>query len=211
VNNRIRQQLRELRIDPDTTVGVDLEADQADTTGARGFVSRHKLMIVVATTTCTLSALVVMALVLIAHSYTTTTQANQSSEPIVSHMAFAGLQLDIAPPRYQSISTDGTTPSLQWVLVTMNVGNVSDGVVSIEAGDLNLVDSHGALFAPLWREPGGGLSDGFAAPKHTIFALAPGGTAEVTLVFTIRETGRYLLRYLGPRADSVSEIPLVIR
>ena len=189
MNDRIRQQLRELRIDPDA-------AFQGSSSASKGRLSNHKLLIVVVlgVTVCMLLCLGVVLIALAraggggsTPSSTATTQASVS-----------GLALTIRGPRYRTQTADFGGPSVQWETFDVEATNDTNTVVVLAAGDVNLVDSRGALFAPIWREPGGAARDGFAEPSHTLLALDPGGQTQLALVFTVRGPGPYTLRFLHP-------------
>lgn len=188
MNDRVRQQLRELRIDPDAAFQAPSSVPSR--------LSNHKLLLVVVLGVA-VSTVLCLCVVLIA-VMTSGRNGPAASQAATTQASVSGLALTIRSPRFRALSAEVGAPAVQWETLDLDARNDTDAVVVLAAGDLHLVDSRGALFAPTWREPDGAVRDGFAEPSRTLFALDAGGQTHVSLLFIVRGDGPYALRFARP-------------
>jgi hypothetical protein len=77
----------------------------------------------------------------------------------------------------------------------------------LRAGDLLLVDGHGALFPPSWHTTDGNSVDGLADPNHVFLAVDPNADVTLDLQFLVLSDGPFRLRYPGQGEHVESELP----
>src|SRR5689334_10977230 len=106
MNERVRRELRALRIDPDSAFQLEAGVGVARREGP--WIRRTWVLLPgVLGLVC---LLVVGSLVLALRFVGSQGHASAPQGRIVTHMSFAGLEADIAEPMYRSLATDGTTP-----------------------------------------------------------------------------------------------------
>jgi hypothetical protein len=156
----VRRQLHDLQIDPD---GVSRPR--------RGTVSRlhawcraHTQAVLLGGTGILVLLTTIVAALLVSATIAQPQGGMQTaSQSTSTSVSLGDLTVQMTAPSYQRF------PMGQAVLVLhLDVQNTSDTQVALLASDLLLVDSHGSLFPPSWRDTDGTSHDGLANLNHTL-------------------------------------------
>jgi len=200
LNQLVRRQLHELRIDPDRVLpgppprrGV-FRPDAWCRRHARGLLMAGVVAIAV--------LLVLGAIWVVSATLAPLSKAPQSGAPVSSVSVTVGeTNVQVGAPSFRRLALGQAL-----VILHLDVHNPTTSRLVLRSGDLLLVDRHGALFAPTWRDADGSSHDGLADPSHTLVGLDGGADVQVEVPFVVFGDGPFTLRY--QRADGQAETPL---
>jgi hypothetical protein len=201
LNPRLRQQLHELRIDPDTVLaGV---APQPRSRRLRTWLAARGDGFVLAVGAAGCFAVLVVLVVLLTLPLTHTTPTPQTSPNSASTtVTLDDVTLQLSSPAYQRFTYGQGVLSLH-----LQVRNTSDAPTQLRAGALVLADSRGALFPVSWRDASGGSVDGFTDPRHVLVGLDPGAEVDLDVPFLTFGDGPFALRYQHQGEEQTAPLP----
>jgi hypothetical protein len=196
----LRHQLQDLRIDPDTVSEVHHApapnrfktwfADHQDATLTVGLGIGVLVVIF---------GVVVGVALLLGETSTPARNAPQTTQTSVTS---GNMTVPMTGPTYRYIA-----PGQASLTLHMNLHNPTDAQLQLRAGDLMLVDPHGAAFPPTWHTADGPYADGLANPTHVFMALDPNADTSIDLQFLVLSNGPFTLRYQRQGDAPDSQLP----
>jgi hypothetical protein len=174
--------LRELQIDPDAVVTVRHWRPQwrPGRTGLMVAGAAGGLL------------LLIIGIVAVSTASAAPTRRGQSPgpQPAFTSVALGDITVEISAPVYRPVAIGE-----RLVILHLRLHNTADARVRLLAGDLLLVDGHGALFPTAWSDANGSQHDGLLESNHTLVGLDPGAATELDLPFAVFGSGPFSLRY----------------
>ena len=194
----LRQQLQDLRIDPDAVSAVHQRP--APNRWKTWFVNHKEAVLSLGLgigVLCMIFGVVLVVALMLNQSPTT---ARPSSQPAQTAVSSADITVPITAPDFRYMA-----PGQGSLTLHVNLHNPSDTQLQLRAGDLLLVDPHGGAFPPSWRTADGSAVDGLANPNHVFVALDPNADVSIDLQFLVLSNGPFTLRYQrrGDQVDAV--------
>jgi hypothetical protein len=195
----LRNQLHDLRIDPDSVITARPGA--LDRLKAQYRAHQEAILLWVG---MTVAFLALLGILLVVSNLTARPQANpQAAQPAESTSVSLGDQtLQVTGPSYHRVS-----PGEAVLVVHLKVDNRSDSQIVLRAGDLLLANDRGGLFPVSWSDLNGASRDGIAEPNHTLVGLEPGGQTSIDVSFLIVGGGPFSLRYQRPGGQAEAASP----
>ena len=192
----LRQQLQELRIDPDA-VSV---APRPRLGGLKRWLGQHSEAVVLAGVAGVVLMIICGTALLVSTQVAATSNMAGNAAPRETTVSFGNLVVEITQPAYHRYAAGQGS-----VLLHLQLHNTSSVQARLLAGDLLLADSRGALFPPSWVDSNGNSVDGLKDPTHVFLALDPNSATEIDLPFLVLGDGPFSLRYAraGTYADAV--------
>ncbi len=183
----LRQQLHELRIDPDGSPRAQRRHRLAP---ILSWCSRHtQVLILVGTATLLVVVCTVLLVVTVMASAPSRTAPGNLAPGSVA-VSYEAMSVQLAPPSYRHMA-----PGEAVVLLHLEVKNATNARSSLAAGDLSLADANGAVFPASWHDADGNLVDGLSNPTHTLLALDPGAAVTIGVQFLVLSDGPFSLQY----------------
>ena len=196
----LRQQLQDLRIDPDAVSVANAPARSR----VNAWYREHKE--VVLTIGIGVVMLVVMSclflVISLALMQTPGPGSRTTTPPAETSVSLGDMTVQVTAPAYHPISPRESSLTLH-----LGLHNTSGVPRELRAGDLLLVDGRGALFPPSWHNADGNSVDGLSDPNHVFMALDPNAEVSMDLQFLVLSTGPFNLRYQRQGQHVDTELP----
>jgi len=194
----LRQQLQDLRIDPDAVSAVHQQV--APGRFKTWFADHKEAVISIGLGIGVLFMIfgVVLAVALMLNQ--SPAPARGASQTVQTSVSSGDTTVPLTAPAYHYVA-----PGQGSVTLHLNVHNPGNALLHLRAGDLLLVDTHGAAFPPTWRTADGTSVDGLADPNHVFLALDPNADVSIDLQFLVLSNGPFTLRYQR-QADQIDSV-----
>jgi hypothetical protein len=197
LNEVLRRQLKELRIDPDAVFQVRRPA----LTRLTAWRHRHTeaMMWLGFSASVALVVAGIMGMLLLMQparqmQYDPRMAQPQPQSQTTSEATEIPVSLGNLSMRMTALSYQASSLGHGVLVLHLDLWNSGPTRTTLVAGDMLLIDPNGAVFSPSWRDADGASHDGLAESNHTLLGLEPGAEERIDIPFLVSGDGPFLWR-----------------